>query len=51
MRGWRTRIAVDGKLGPKTYGLWGALVGLTGVTSLTDELARRTQNALNTKAW
>lgn len=51
MRGWRTRIAVDGKLGPRTYGLWGALVGLTGVTSLTDELARRTQNALNTKAW
>ena len=51
MRGWKTRIAVDGKLGPKTYGLWGALVGLTGVKSLTDELARRTQTQLNTKAW
>lgn len=50
-RGWRTRIATDGKLGPKTYGLWGALVGLSGVKTLSDELARRTQQQINSKEW
>lgn len=59
-RGWSRRVVVDGVLGAKTFSLWAALVGIPNtfdtkgnglVTSLTDELAMRTQAALNNRTW
>lgn len=51
-RGWKPSIKVDGKLGPKTYTLWGNLVGISGrLTTLTDQLATNTQRQLVNKLW
>ena len=53
---WTRRLVVDGQLGADTYSMWAAVLGINpapwpAITSLTDELAQRTQTALNDGAW